>query len=58
MADAAGGRIGQLYWLSGDWDHIRNAPGERCDCPENGRVACRNCHRERHPMPRFTKRSA
>lgn len=35
----------------GEWDHIRNKPGERCDCPENGRVACRRCHSERHPKP-------
>lgn len=33
---------------TGEWDHIRNKPGERCDCPENGRVACRDCHRLRH----------
>lgn len=39
----------------GEWDHIRNGAGERCDCPENGRVACRRCHRERHPQPRFRR---
>ena len=52
-----------LYWSgpdgvvrSGEWDHIRNKPGERCDCPENGRVACRECHKERHPRPQFGPR--
>ncbi len=37
----------------GEWDHIRNKAGERCDCPENGRVACRGCHSERHPQVKF-----
>src|ERR1700674_1539408 len=37
----------------GEWAHVRNKPGERCDCPENGRVACRACHSERHPKPQF-----
>lgn len=41
--------------LIGEWDHIRNKAGERCDCPENGRVACRQCHKERHPQTRFGK---
>lgn len=41
--------------FTGEWDHIRNKPGERCDCPENGRVACRACHKERHPKPMWTK---
>jgi hypothetical protein len=39
----------------GEWDHIRNKPGERCDCVENGRVACQSCHLERHPRPRWGK---
>jgi hypothetical protein len=38
----------------GEWDHIRNKPGERCDCPDNGRVACPTCHRQRHVRPRWT----
>ena len=42
--------------FAGEWDHIRNISGERCDCPENGRVACHNCHTERHPQPRLGKR--
>src|ERR1700674_163114 len=25
----------ELLSPSGEWDHIRNKPGERCDCPEN-----------------------
>lgn len=29
----------------GEWDHAENAPALRCDCPENGRVACAGCHR-------------
>lgn len=37
----------------GDWDHVRNASGERCDCESNGRVACRQCHSERHLRPIF-----
>lgn len=40
----------------GEWDHIRNKAGERCDCPENGRVACRSCHRERHVQTQFSKK--
>lgn len=40
----------------GEWDHIRNKPGERCDCPENGRVACRACHKPRHPQVQFGRR--
>lgn len=37
------------WWSRGEWDHIRNKSGQRCDCPENGRVGCRSCHKERHP---------
>lgn len=47
-------REGSVY--RGEWDHIRNKAGERCDCPENGRVACRNCHRERHVQTQFSKK--
>ncbi len=41
----------------GEWDHIRNKPGERCDCPANGRVVCRKCHSDRHPRPMLGARS-
>ena len=46
---------GSAPWLGskGEWDHIRNKAGERCDCPENGRVACRDCHKKRHPQTQF-----
>lgn len=44
------------YTPRGEWDHIRNKPGERCDCPENGRVLCQTCHRKRHPKPQFTRK--
>lgn len=33
----------------GEWDHIRNKAGERCDCPENGQILCRECHYRKHP---------
>jgi DNA-directed RNA polymerase subunit RPC12/RpoP len=33
----------------GEWHHLNNKPGMRCDCPENGRVLCRGCHVKRHP---------
>jgi hypothetical protein len=39
----------------GEWDHIRNKPGERCDCPENGMVVAPKAHRERHLKPQFGK---
>lgn len=38
----------ELERRRGDWDHIRNKPGERCDCPENGQVLCVDCHRKKH----------
>jgi hypothetical protein len=41
----------------GEWHHVRNKPGERCDCPENGEVICGGplgCHRDEHPQPRWT----
>jgi hypothetical protein len=37
----------------GEWDHICNKPGRRCDCPENGRVACRACHKKEHVQVQF-----
>jgi hypothetical protein len=38
----------------GQWHHIRNKPGTRCDCPENGVVSCSGeCHREEHPQVHF-----
>lgn len=40
----------------GDWDHIRNSPGTRCDCESNGRVSCRACHSERHLQVKFGKK--
>jgi hypothetical protein len=48
-------------WITmelGEWDHIRNKPGERCDCVANGRVSCRECHRKRHPRPMLGQRRA
>ena len=42
----------------GEWHHIRNKPGERCDCAENGEVLCRRCHRPEHPQTKFTKRGS
>lgn len=32
-------------WSTLEWDHIRNKSGQRCDCVQNGRLACPNCHR-------------
>jgi hypothetical protein len=52
VTEDSGGRVERMR---GEWDHVRNKPGTRCDCPENGRVACRNCHSERHPKPQFGK---
>jgi hypothetical protein len=43
-----------LGFPRGEWDHIRNNAGQRCDCPENGRVACPACHRQRHVRVRWT----
>lgn len=40
----------------GEWHHIRNKPGERCDCVENGEVRCKRCHSKEHPKP-FPKKS-
>ncbi len=40
----------------GEWDHIRNQPGTRCDCIDNARVLCggrEGCHSKRHLRPRF-----
>jgi hypothetical protein len=48
-------RYEEANYFLGEWDHIRNKPGERCDCCENGRVSCRACHSERHPRPKFRK---
>lgn len=42
----------------GEWHHIRNKPGERCDCPENGEVLCHRCHRPEHPQTKFTRRGS
>jgi hypothetical protein len=42
----------------GDWHHVRNKPGTRCDCPENGEVICGDpagCHSREHPQPQFGK---
>jgi hypothetical protein len=44
------------WTLRGEWNHIRNKPGERCDCPENGECLCPRCHRERHPKPQFSRK--
>lgn len=40
----------------GEWDHIRNKQGERCDCRANGRIVCQPCHRLRHPRTKFGSR--
>jgi hypothetical protein len=40
----------------GEWHHIRNKPGERCDCVENGEVRCKRCHSKEHPKP-FPKKA-
>lgn len=46
-------------WTQGQWDHIRNKNGERCDCIANSRVLCDTCHRLRHPRTKFgSRRSA
>lgn len=39
--------------LAGEWHHVRNKGGERCDCQENGEVRCRECHGREHPKPQF-----
>ena len=41
----------------GEWHHIRNKSGERCDCPENGEVRCSFCHRQAHVMVKFNQQS-
>jgi hypothetical protein len=38
----------------GEWHHLRNKSGQRCDCPENGVVACKACHIPEHPQVRWT----
>ena len=38
----------------GEWHHIRSKPGERCDCLENGVVACAKCHRDQHVRTKFS----
>ena len=40
--------------MQGQWHHLRNKPGQRCDCPENGVVSCETCHRPEHPQVRWT----
>lgn len=37
----------------GEWHHVRNKPGERCDDPENGAVSCPDCHRDEHVQVQF-----
>jgi hypothetical protein len=49
---------GDGFWGPGEWHHIRNTAGERCDCPENGQVLCTSCHREGHPRTMSGKVSA
>jgi hypothetical protein len=39
--------------IMGQWHHLRNKPGTRCDCVPNGVVSCPDCHREAHPHPQF-----
>ncbi|SRR6266576_3051848 len=39
----------------GEWDHVRNKPGTRCDDIENARVSCHSCHSERHLRPQFSQ---
>jgi hypothetical protein len=41
--------------IKGDWHHIRNEPGTRCDCPENGECLCYLCHHAMHPHVQFGK---
>ena len=38
----------------GEWDHIENSPGLRCDCCVNGQILCPTCHRPKHPQTQFT----
>lgn len=45
-------------WETGQWDHIKNKPGERCDCLHNSRWSCAACHRKRHVQVGGSKRSA
>jgi hypothetical protein len=47
--------VGKWGMQRGEWHHIRNKAGERCDDPENGEVICHRCHSERHPRPQFGK---
>lgn len=37
----------------GHWHHVDDAPAERCDCPDNGRVACPKCHSDEHVKTQF-----
>lgn len=39
----------------GHWHHLRNKPGTRCDCPENGVVSCGGpCHQAEHVQVQWT----
>lgn len=45
--------IKRIASMMGEWHHVRNKPGERCDCPENGIVSCSACHKPEHPQTQF-----
>lgn len=51
-----GKRVFESGWIgrNGEWDHILSKAGQRCDCPENGRVVCRACHRASHKQVMFS----
>ena len=42
-----------VNWDEGEWHHIKNVPGERCDCTHNGAWACKTAHKKQHVHTRF-----
>src|ERR1035437_8755490 len=40
-------------YFTGEWHHVRNKSGQRCDCLDNGLVTCRFCHKKRHVRVKF-----
>jgi hypothetical protein len=31
-------------WQKGEWSHIKDKPGEKCDCDHNAQLLCHDCH--------------
>lgn len=39
----------------GQWHHLENKPGRRCDCKANSAVTCSSCHSSEHIKVRWSK---